>query len=200
MPTKEPYARNWWFTCDSETLPAKWRETLDKEQTAWIESPLHDKDITTNGDPIKPHLHIIMMYKGARSYSHMKAITDSLDQEAHRVVNDTKCLVRFFVHEDDPGKHHYNRDEIICHGGADSEKYFYISPRAKKRAEKRKNEEILKNIVIYTMENKITNYDDLVRYILDNEKHDWLNVLSTDHGTMLVSALIESIERKQMEI
>ena len=58
----------------------------------------------------------------------------------------------------------------------------------------------MKNIVIYTMENKITNYDDLVRYILDNEKHDWLNVLSTDHGTMLVSALIESIERKQMEI
>lgn len=148
---KEKYARNWTFICDPESLPTNWREILNTEQTAWVESPLHNKDVDSEGNLIKPHLHIVMMYKGARSYSHMQTVTNLLDQEAPKVVVATRGMIRFLIHEDNPSKYHYNYEEIICHGGANIEKYFHVSPTAKRREKQKKDQQILMNVITYTI-------------------------------------------------
>lgn len=38
--------RDWTFIVYPESAPENWREILDETHLRWIESPLHDKDIS----------------------------------------------------------------------------------------------------------------------------------------------------------
>src|SRR5699024_12806409 len=76
----------------------------------------------------------------------------------------TKGLVRYLIHMDNPEKHQYKREDIICHSGADIEQYFEISSASRER--------ILWDIMEFIRDEKITSYSAFIGYCQDrSEEH-----------------------------
>ena len=61
-----------------DSAPENWRERLDDLHLCWIEGPLHDNDINADGEPKKPHYHIILTYPSLVSFEAVKEITDEV--------------------------------------------------------------------------------------------------------------------------
>ena len=47
-----------------ESAPENWREILADLHIPVLISPLHDKDVTPDGEIKKAHYHVIIMYGG----------------------------------------------------------------------------------------------------------------------------------------
>ena len=60
-------------------------------------SPLHNKDVNADGTPKKPHWHVILTFKGLKSYEQVKAITDKLNAPAPQVCKDTRLTLGICV-------------------------------------------------------------------------------------------------------
>ncbi|MDU7039740.1 MAG: Rep family protein, partial [Lactococcus lactis] len=59
---KDTRTRNWTFFVYPESAPSNWREILDSYHVPWIESPLHDKDVNSDGEIKKAHWHVLLMF------------------------------------------------------------------------------------------------------------------------------------------
>ena len=180
--TKETRTRNWWFVLYPESAPENWREILDDLHIPYAVSPLHDKDLDPDGNPKKPHWHVILMFEGVKSYSQIKEITDSLNAPIPQAVNGLVGTARYLIHKDNPDKFQYNRAEIFCGGGFDIKELLDRSP-ADKRV-------IIKEIYEYIKEQDITEFHELVDYAFDNNE-DWFEILMEGH-TMVFDAVIKS--------
>ena len=61
--------RIWTFIVYPDSAPENWRDLLDDQHIAWVESPLHDKDINpTTGEVKKAHYHIAFSFEGLRFF------------------------------------------------------------------------------------------------------------------------------------
>lgn len=106
------------------SAPDGWRELLDEQHIAWVESPLHDKDVNPDGLKKKPHWHVLLLFPGNKSYTQIKEITDALNTTIPQKAENAKGLVRYMAHLDHPDKAQYSRSEIIGHGGVDVAEYL----------------------------------------------------------------------------
>ena len=66
---KESKTRNWATVVYPESAPEEWRDILIQIHVPSLVSPLHDKDENPNGEPKKPHYHVLLMYDGPRERS-----------------------------------------------------------------------------------------------------------------------------------
>lgn len=158
MQKADERARNWTFVVYPDSAPANWRDMLDELYTAWIESPLHDKDVDLDGEFKKPHWHTLLLFEGKKSFEQIKQITDSVNSPIPQKVGSAVGLVRYMIHMDNPEKHQYSQSEIIAHGGADLSKYF--QPDTTK---------VKKEIQHLIREKGFTEYRHLMDYLLDND-------------------------------
>ena len=74
VPEKETRTRTWTFVIYPESAPLNWRDKLDGLHIEWVESPLHDKDLNASGEAKKPHIHILLLFGGVKSYEQVKEI------------------------------------------------------------------------------------------------------------------------------
>ena len=65
---KETRTRSWTFVLYPESAPPDWRDRLDDFHIEWVESPLHDRDINGDGQPKKPHIHVLLSFGSVKSY------------------------------------------------------------------------------------------------------------------------------------
>jgi hypothetical protein len=179
---KETRTRNWWFVLYPESAPPDWRNILDELHIPYAVSPLHDKDINEDGLPKKPHWHIILMFEGVKSFSQIKEITDTLNAPIPQAINGLVGTARYLIHRDNPDKHQYDKNEIICGGGFDVKELLDRSP-SDKRA-------IVKEIYEFIKNNDITEFYQLTDYAFDNNA-DWFEILMDGH-TMVFDAVIRS--------
>ena len=52
-------SRGWACIVYPESAPENWTETLNEAHIETLISPLHDKDVTAEGSPKKPHYHVL---------------------------------------------------------------------------------------------------------------------------------------------
>ena len=86
--------RNWVFVLYPDSAPENWREQLRDMLVPGFISPLHDKDVNADGTPKKPHWHVILTFKGLKSYEQVKAITEKLNAPAPQICKDTRAYAR----------------------------------------------------------------------------------------------------------
>lgn len=126
--TTSDRTRNWTFVVypleGNPPAPENWRDILDEEHIQWIESPLHDKDFDATGVPKRPHIHVLLLYEGKKSYEQIKEITDRLNAPVPQKCANAKGLVRYMAHLDNPQKFQYDKGLIVGHGGADVAEYL----------------------------------------------------------------------------
>lgn len=187
MTNKDDRARTWTFIVYPESAPENWRELLDEYHVPWVESPLHDKDINPDGSVKKAHWHVILLFDGKKSYEQVKELTDAINAPIPQKTANTKGLVRYLIHMDNPEKYQYKRDEIVCHSGADVDEYFALSSSSRRA--------VLWEIVEFIKENEIDNFSDFIGFCLETDNRDWFDV-AMNHNTLAINKLLDSIYQK----
>ena len=153
--------RHWTFVVYPESVVSNWIELLIETGLPFAISPLHDKDLNSNGEPKKPHYHVVVTYDGPTTYKSVnenicKLIGSTIPQ---RVLS-LRGIYRYLTHEDNPEKYQYNRDFIQEYNN------FHIDMT---------ETEITYKIASITLEaeaQSICNYLDLINYYLSDGDYD----------------------------
>lgn len=163
--SKDGRARQWTIVVYPESAPADWREKLNG--LAWVESPLHDKDVNPDGTAKKPHWHIMLIFENKKSYEQVKQIADSICGASPQYVQNLTGMIRYFAHIDNPEKAQYSKSDIIGHG-VDVSKYLETDDDIDKR---------IQEVEIFCEDNHITEYARLIK--LSRQFDGWHKTVST---------------------
>lgn len=168
QPKADERARCWAFVGYPESLPEGWEDIIKTAADEVYRSPLHDKDFNADNTPKKAHYHFLLYFKGNKSFSQIKAITDSLGQPIPQVVSNKTGYVRYMTHCDNPEKAQYSKADIKCYGLAKDINEFFMTQADKD------NE--LSEILDFCEENKIYSLNKLRKYSKVC-KPDWLGTI-----------------------
>lgn len=174
---KETRCAKWTLVVYPDSAPENWRDILDELHIEWVESPLHDKDINPTGEPKKPHWHLLLIFGSVKAYDQVVDMTVPLCGTIPQRVHNTKGIVRYFCHLDNPEKTPYKQSDIKVHGGADL--YQLLLPS------KTEIDMFQKEMFRYVEENDIRELADLNRYAVENEPDTWLPILTSQHATFI---------------
>lgn len=167
--TKETRTRNWTVVVYPDSAPDNWRALIDSWHIEWVESPLHDEDINADGEPKKAHWHILLMFSSVKSYDQVLELCQELNCPIPKQVHNTKSIVRYMAHLDNPEKAQYDVSDIKAHGGVDvadllkpnsGERYTYI-----------------REMQQWCNDNGIVEFCDLLNYASSERFDDWFPLL-----------------------
>lgn len=175
--------RNWTFVLYPESAPDNWRDILDDLHIEWVESPLHDKDLNADGEPKKPHIHIGIFFSGNKSFEQIKRITDDLCCPIPQRCHNSRALVRYMAHLDNPEKAQYCPSDIKGHGGVDVAEM--LRPCSSERYE------LIREMMQYCKSQCIVEFQDLLDYAMAERFDDWFPLLC-DNSSYVVGQYIKS--------
>lgn len=173
--------RNYATVIYPESAPENWRQILSESKIPMFISPLHDKDVNPNGEPKKPHIHVMVMYDGVKTKEQAQEFFKSFGGVGCEVVNSTRGYARYLIHKDNPEKAQYSIDGVISYGGAD---YIQAIGTA---ADKAKS---IREMIAWIEENDETCFSDLMLYASIN-RSDWFDTL-INSGAYVVKEYIKS--------
>lgn len=180
---------SWTCVIYPESLPENWRGIIDDLHVSWACSPLHDKDIDENAEggpkPKKAHYHLLLSWKTVKSYKQVREITDKLKAPSPQRCNDTRGLVRYFLHLDHPSKAQYPRELITFGGGFDLENAL--------KATATEEEDILDEMCDFIREHCVTEFFDFNDYVR-TERKEWRTTLRKN--CFYLTQIIKSLRHK----
>lgn len=182
--TSRPYkrGRNWAIVAYPESLPKNWKDILSM-QTCMI-SPLHDKDVNPDGTFKKAHYHIIVTYKGLKSFNQIDELARELQAPIPQQITNLSGAVRYSTHMDNPEKYQYNSKNIITYGGFDYYNSLNLSSGSKR--------EMLKDMMKFIYDNGVTDLVDFGNYCMSEKSPDgWFEIL-TERNSLFIKEYIKS--------
>lgn len=117
MAEKNVKKRNWALVAYPDSLPENWLQILADTGLQIAISPLHDSDLNPDGEPKKPHYHLILCYPGPQTYNAVKTLADSLHCPIPKPLESIRGAYRYFTHLDNPEKFQYDPGRIQCLNG-----------------------------------------------------------------------------------
>lgn len=75
---------------------------------------VHDKDTLDNGQPKKPHFHIVLTFSNATTSDVIAKVMQVEEQYINKIRTTTKSAMLYLVHRNDPNKYQYNPSEVIA--------------------------------------------------------------------------------------
>lgn len=180
-------SRTWMVIVYPDSVPKNWRELLDEMHIAWVESPLHNKDVNADSTPKKAHWHVILIFGSKKSYSQVLEITEMLHAPIPQKIQNIKGAVRYLIHFDNPEKFRYNREDIRCHGGAEIDQYFQFSSSSRLQ--------ILKEMITFIKDSQLENLMDFLSYCIEEDEDEWFDIAS-NHNTLIISRAIDAVYQK----
>lgn len=176
--------RNWGAVVYPESAPEDWKEILKLKGLTFAVSPLHNKDINPTGESKKEHYHIIICFSGPTTDKTVNDIMTELNQPIAIPLESVRGYYRYFTHKDNPEKYQYNDTDIELFNGFDVtdvlnnfEVYEY-----------------LKSIQLLILENDITEYSELMDFLMSNDYMEMWNVASSH--TLFLNTYITSKRHK----
>lgn len=180
---KDTRCRNWTFVVYPESAPANWRDFLDEYHLEWVESPLHEFDVNPTGEVKKAHWHVLIMASQVKSYDQILELIKPLNCTVPQKVHNSKSLVRYMAHLDNPDKFQYKVEDIIAHGGID------VSDLLKPSSSERYS--LIKEMCDYVGTNDVTEFYELMDYAMAEKFDTWFPLLC-DNSAYVVNQYIKS--------
>lgn len=157
--SKNVKKRNWAMVLYPESAPGDWRDQLRKTGLQCAVSPLHDKDTNADGEPKKPHYHVILCYSGPTSFSVVERLTKQLGQPIPQPLEQVRGYYRYLTHADNPEKAQYSVAEIETINGFDIRDFVEMT---KSEVTRYKRE-----LLAFIRDNELMEYADLLDVLLD---------------------------------
>lgn len=177
----------WAFVLYPESAPVNWREQLQQTGLQIAISPLHDKDLNADNTPKKAHYHIILVYEGPTTYNNVLMLTTGLNQPIPQPLDSIRGYYRYFTHEDNPEKYHYNEQEITTLNGFDVKNYLELTANQITAC--------LIELTHIIQDNDIREYSTLIDLLIENEKKELLQV--AQNKTIYLNTYITSKRHKE---
>lgn len=159
MATKDVKKRNWAMVLYPESAPEDWRDQLRKTGLQCAVSPLHDKDTNADGEPKKPHYHVILVYGSPTTYRNVEGLTKRLNQPIPQPLEQVRGYYRYLTHADNPEKAQYSAAEIETINGFDIRDFVEMT---KSEVTRYKRE-----LLAFIRDNDLMEYADLLDVLLD---------------------------------
>lgn len=180
---KEVRKRNWAFILYPESAPKDWRVRLRDMLVPGFISPIHDSDKKENGEVKKAHYHILLTFKGLKSYEQVCEITQSLNATIPQECKDIRAYARYLCHLDNPEKAQYEISNVESLCGAD-----YLE-KIKCAAD---TDTALSEMMDWCIEQGCFSFFYLSNYARKN-RSDWFRVI-TSSRTVFLTAWLKSME------
>lgn len=181
--------RNWAFVLYPESAPENWIDILEQSGIQGCVSPLHDKDINPDGEPKKPHYHIILCYSNCTTYTAVKSFIETLNGTIPQPLEQVRGYYRYLTHRDNPEKYQYSEKDIKTLNGFDILEYCELTT-----TEINNLKIDIQNII---RNNNITEYSDLMNMLLDNDMKNHWDVAS--NHTYFFDKYISSMRNKLLK-
>lgn len=173
--------RNWASVVYPDSAPNNWKLFLQEQCIPAFISPLHDKDLNTNGELKKGHFHIMLLFDGVKTQEQVQEIFTLIGGVGIEPVNCVRAYARYLCHLDNPEKAQYDIKDVLSYSGADystiislaSDKYSAIG-----------------EMIEFCIQNGIDSYAELLMYSKNN-RFDWFKVLC-DNGTVTIVQFLKS--------
>lgn len=164
-----------------ESAPTNWFDILTDLKIPSFISPLHKDDIDPQGQPKKPHYHVMMMFEGKKSDDTVKEYFNQIGGVGFERVLSIRGYARYLCHLDNPEKAQYKAEDVKCLAGAD---YVSIIDLA-----------IDKFKALYEMEEFCETYNVFSFYTLaryaTQYRQDWKRVLA-ESGSIYMREYLQS--------
>ncbi len=160
-------SRFWSFIVYPDSVIENWIDTLVEMGCVFAISPFHDRDINANGEPKKPHYHILLQFEGPTTYKNVKEnICDLVKGTIPKKVISMRGYYRYLTHMDNPEKAQYDVADIKCYGGFKCElttsEITYI-----------------KSLIVEDIyKNNIVEYNELIKFYMDMGDYDRFEIVS----------------------
>lgn len=173
--------RNYATIVYPESAPENWQEILSDQFVPAFISPIHDIDISPNGEPKKPHFHVIIMFDSVKTIDQAVSVFQKINGCGCEVVQSLRGYARYLCHLDHADKVQYDPQNVKALCGADYvatiglvlDKYKAIG-----------------EMIDYCIDQNIVSYSDLLEYSR-RERFDWFRVLC-DNGTVVINVYLKS--------
>ena len=179
--------RKWTIIVYPDSAPPNWTEIIAGLHIPAYISPLHDRDVRANGEPKKPHWHVVLSFKGKKSIKQIQQISDMLSGTRviweECAVADLSGMVRYLVHFDDADKAQYDIGGIVALGGADVLSHFSGAGDI---------DEVVGQMIDWLDDQGITSFATLARYARSH-RPDWFRVL-TSKRTVFMAQFCKSLD------
>jgi hypothetical protein len=180
---KETRKRNWTFVVYEDSAPENWRDLLSGQCVPMFVSPYHDKDVNPDGEPKKPHWHVVVMFSSLHTEAAAQELSDLCSGVKVQQVKDIVGMSRYLCHLDNPEKAQYQIQDVLSLGGAD-----YLD-KVSKAAD---TDAALGEMMDWCIEQGCYSFFRLSNYARQN-RADWFRVI-TSSRTVFLTAWLKSME------
>ena len=152
-----------------ESAPTDWQQRLRDLNVKAVVSPLHDQDLTEEGQQKKAHWHLMIVYGTVKTMDQAQEDFQQLGGVGCEKVRDIRQMCRYFCHLDDPSKHQYQTDGLQTFGGIDVHDYLVTDA-----------DEIgaMKEMTKYIFTNRVQNFAEFSVWCVENNE-TWFWLLCT---------------------
>lgn len=177
--TKDSRTRNWTIVLYPESAPANWKDILDELHIEWVQSPLHDKDVSADGEPKKAHWHILLMFGGVKAYEQIIELIEPLNCPSPQKCHNARSMVRYMAHLDDPNKAQYDISDIRGYGGVDIAEM--LRPSSSERYS------FIRDMMQFVKDHNIIEFQDLMDYAMLEHFDDWFPLLCDNSAIVMIN-------------
>ena len=162
-----------------ESMKAEWERILEDTHIPAFISPLHDKDLDSEGNLKKPHYHILLLFESLKSQTQAEDIFALINGVGCERVLSVRGYSRYLIHLDSPDKAQYNAEDIIELSGANYQSMIRLP---------QDRYSVIKEIIEYCCQNDIDHFAEVLEYAKDN-RQDWFTVLIDGCSVVLINYL-----------
>lgn len=146
---------------EESTCPDNWSDILAELGLKCAVSPLHDKDLTSDGEKKKPHRHVLIAFEGVKTRQQAKEIFDRIGGVGAEPVNSLYGMTRYLTHMDNPEKAQYSSVDVLTYGGFEYKRYA-----SSKEDEEKQILGQMGEIMQIVNDNMIYNFSDLAEVLM----------------------------------
>lgn len=167
---------------DDPVYNAVYRWLTEECKIPNVISPVHDRDVTEEGEPKKAHYHVVLAFHSLKSLKQVLELLEPFGIAHVEPIHDKRAYIRYLVHLDTPSKAQYDRADLVASFGAEVDDAFSCSAA---RVEECKIE-----LTAFVLDFSVTEYTALVRFCME-KPHEYLAALTkySYHFNILLNSM-----------
>lgn len=174
---KNQKGRYWAFVMYPDSMPDNWVEIIRNTGLPMALSPLHNLDLDPTGDEKKPHYHVIVYYDGPTTLNQVyENVCKPLNATIPIKLESMRGMYRYHIHLDNPEKYQYDDRDREFFNGFDVSSVSSLSATEEFK--------ILREILQFIRDNRLTEFYDLLNQLTDNELFDMFEVACKKAGVI----------------